>query len=176
MIEIVLVSLSVLVLLLALAQIQQVREFVISSKHYKKGFALHMNIFSQMHNRAVHIWKENLFSGLKDTLEASGALGTPPGDILEIGTGTGANFQFFPEGSSVVALDPNPHMERYLRSNADKFSHIHLKKVVTGFAEDMKEIEDNSVAAVVCTLTLCSVQDMDAVMSEVKRVLRPVSQ
>jgi len=97
------------------------------------------------------------------------------GDILEIGSGTGANLPFFPKGSSVIALDPNPHMEKYLKQNASQFPNITIKKVITGFAEDLTEIEDNSVATVVCTLTLCSVQDVGAVLREVKRVLKPVS-
>ena len=128
-----------------------------------------MNIFSRIHNKAIENHKKELFSKL------SLMLNNIEGDILEIGAGTGANFKFFPPGSSVIALDPNPHMEWYLKSNCAKFPHIYLKQCVTGFAEEIKEVQENSVAAVVCTLTLCSVSDIAKVLQEVKRVLKPVS-
>ena len=161
-------SLSV-ILSAVILSVRRVRDGIISSKAYKKGFALHMNIFSRLHNKAVEKHKKELFATLPFTFN------NVEGDILEIGSGTGANFQFFPKGSSVIALDPNPHMESYLKSNCSKFPHIHLKRCVTGFAEEIKEVQDNSVAAVVCTLTLCSVEDVTRVLQEVKRVLKPVS-
>ncbi|EDO40824.1 predicted protein, partial [Nematostella vectensis] len=133
---------------------------------YKRGFAIHMNIFSRIHTRAIAPKKEELFMSLKNVQE------NIKGDILEIGCGTGANFPFFPEGSSVIALDPNPNMGDYFLRNADEFPNVTIKKVITGVAEDMSELADNSVAAVVCTLTLCSVSDIEATLREVKRVLK----
>lgn len=158
------------VLAIAAAMSENVRNAVISSKPYKKAFAVHMNLFSRIHNRAVRKRKEEMFAHMKLSLESVG-----DGDILEIGAGTGANFEFLPEGSSVIALEPNPHMESYLVENAEKCPNVHLKKIVPGFAENMEGIADESVAAVVCTLTLCSVHDMEAALSEIKRVLKPVS-
>lgn len=160
---------ALLALCLAVTSSRRFRNAVINSGLYKKGFALHMSNFSRLHNKAIQNIKQELFSNMKQTLDAI------KGDILEIGSGTGANFAFFPEGSSVIALDPNRHMEKYLKNNADKFPTITIKKVVTGIAENMVEIQDNSVAVVVCTLTLCSVQDIPKVLQEVKRVLKPVS-
>ena len=160
----------VLVVLVVTAAIsEKVRSAVISTNTYKKAFAVHMNLFSRIHNRAVRNRKEAMFALMKQSLN------DVQGDILEIGAGTGTNFEFLPEGSSVIALDPNPHMEGYLVENARKFPHVHLKKIVPGFAENMDGIADESVAAVVCTLTLCSVHDMQAALTEIKRVLKPVS-
>ena len=160
----------VLVVLVVTAAIsEKVRSAVISSNTYKRAFAVHMNLFSRIHNRAVRNRKEAMFALMKQSLH------DVQGDILEIGAGTGTNFEFLPEGSSVIALDPNPHMEAYLVENAKRFPHVYLKKIVPGFAENMEGIADESVAAVVCTLTLCSVHDMQAVLTEIKRVLKPVS-
>lgn len=163
------IILGVVVLIISLAMMTRFRDSIISSDLYKRGFAVHMNFFSKIHNRAVLNKKKELFSTMKTTME------NIHGDILEIGSGTGANFLFFPKGSNVTALDPNPHMEKYLKSNASQFPNVTIKKVITGFAEDLSEIEDNSMAIVVCTLTLCSVQDVANVLREVKRVLKPVS-
>ncbi|KXJ10863.1 methyltransferase-like protein 7B [Exaiptasia diaphana] len=166
MVEIFIV-IGVVVLIISLAMVTKFRDSVISSDLYKRGFAVHMNLFSKIHNRAVLNKKKELFSTMKTTME------NIQGDILEIGSGTGANFLFFPKGSIVTALDPNPHMEKYLKSNASQFPNVTIKKVITGFAEDLSAIEDNSFAVVVCTLTLCSVQDVATVLREAKRVLKP---
>lgn len=160
----------IVVLLIAAVMSDRLREAVISSKTYKKGFAVHMNIFSRIHNRAVRKRKEEMFEHMKLSMKNGGG-----GDILEIGAGTGANFKFLPEGSSIIALEPNTHMVPYLLENAEKFPHVHLKKIVPGIAENMEGIADESIAAVVCTLTLCSVCDMETALSEIKRVLKPVS-
>ena len=116
--------------------------------------------------------KEELFS---DMSELRGMLKTDHLTILEIGAGSGTNFQFFPSGSSVIALEPNPHFQKYLEKNAKKFPGVEVQKVVTDCAEKMSHVDDNSVSAVVCTVVLCSVRDVDAVLSEIKRVLKPVS-
>lgn len=160
----------IVVFAITAAMSDKVREAVISSKIYKKGFAVHMNLFSRIHNNAVRKHKEDIFEKLKSSVESVGG-----GDILEIGAGTGANFEFFPEGSSIIALEPNPHMVPYLRENAEKFPNVQLKNIVPGFAENMDGIPDASVAAVVCTMTLCSVSDVKATLAEIKRVLKPVS-
>lgn len=158
----------VLVVLFVMAALSaKVRNTVISSRTYKKAFAVHMNLFSRIHNRAVQKRKEEMFNHMKMALKGV------QGDILEIGAGTGANFEFLPEGCSIIALEPNPHMETYLVENAKRFPHVQLKEIVSGYAENMEGIADNSVEAVLCTLTLCSVTDMEAVLSEIKRVLKP---
>jgi ubiquinone/menaquinone biosynthesis C-methylase UbiE len=44
-----------------------------------------------------------------------------------------------------------------------------------GFAEDMKEVEDNSIDIVVSTMVLCSVRSIQKTLNEIQRVLAPVS-
>ena len=116
--------------------------------------------------------KEELFS---DMSELRKSMETDHLSILEIGAGSGTNFRFFPSGSSVIALEPNPHFQKYLKQNASNFPGIEIKQIVTNWAEKMSQVADNSVHAVVSTVVLCSVNDVDAVLSEVLRVLKPVS-
>ena len=106
------------------------------------------------------------------------------GDVLEIGIGAGENFDLYPEGTSLIAVDSNPHVEELLMENLKKAGErVHLKKFVVASAEDMScslgkpGVEDNSVAAVVCTMVLCSLTDEQTMktLAEVKRVLMPVS-
>lgn len=96
--------------------------------------------------------------------------GIASGRILEIGAGTGANFSFLPPRSTILALEPNPAMHQALERRAGEYG-MHLE-LLTNPAETMP-LEDDSVDTVISTLVLCTVDDPDAVLQEVKRVLRP---
>lgn len=50
---------------------------------------------------------------------------------------------------------------------------LFLGTVITG--ENMAKVADNSVDAVVMTLVLCSVENIEKIMKEIMRVLVPVS-
>ena len=96
--------------------------------------------------------------------------------ILEIGPARGNNFEFYPCNCRIIALDYNSYFEKYFRENKSKFPHIICDKFVNGMAEDMKQIEDNSVDVVVATYVLCSVKDRNKTLNEIQRVLKKVSQ
>jgi ubiquinone/menaquinone biosynthesis C-methylase UbiE len=92
------------------------------------------------------------------------------GDVLEIGAGTGANFQYYPKGAQVVAIEPDPYMlERARRRAKDAAADIDLRQVL---AEELP-FPDASFDFVIDTLVLCSVRDPRKVLIEVKRVLKP---
>lgn len=96
--------------------------------------------------------------------------GIEPGRILEVGAGTGANFSFLPPRSTILALEPNPAMHQALQRRAGEYG-MHLE-LLTNPAERLP-LDDDSVDTVISTLVLCTVVDPDAVLEEVKRVLRP---
>ena len=129
---------------------------------------------------------KDVFAPLKRTIFAdlSERLKEVNGDVLEIGIGAGENFLYYPQGTSLIAVDPNPHVEKLPRENLEKIGdRVHLKKFVVASAEDMNYtsgklgVEDNSVAAVVCTFVLCSLTEEQTTktLQEVRRVLLPVS-
>nr|XP_006820340.1 PREDICTED: methyltransferase-like protein 7A-like [Saccoglossus kowalevskii] len=93
--------------------------------------------------------------------------------VLEIGVGTGANFEYYPEGTKLIPVDPMAGFDSYIDSNAKKFSHINVQKLVLAFGENMEEVADDSVDVVVVTWVLCCVENVDGVMTEIKRVLKP---
>jgi ubiquinone/menaquinone biosynthesis C-methylase UbiE len=102
-------------------------------------------------------FKEPLFEGLH-------------GRVLEIGPGTGINCHYYAPDVQLVGVEPNPHMHKHLRRTA-KEAGVALR-VVKGQAESLK-VEDASMDAVVSTLVLCSVQDVERSLAEVLRVLKP---
>ncbi|CAG2162371.1 unnamed protein product [Oppiella nova] len=92
--------------------------------------------------------------------------------ILEIGPARGNNFEFYPSNCRIIALDYNSYFEKYFRQNKSKFPNILCEDFVNGMAEDMRQIEDNSVDVVVATYVLCSVKDRNKTLREIRRVLK----
>ncbi|XP_022706762.1 uncharacterized protein LOC111270679 [Varroa jacobsoni] len=89
--------------------------------------------------------------------------------ILEIGMGSGFNLDCYPKSSRVVGIEPNPYLIDTLLEKQK--SHPELVRVIRGYAEDLADIQDESIDAVVSTLVLCSVRDVDKAVQEAKRVL-----
>lgn len=91
------------------------------------------------------------------------------GAVLEVGAGTGRNLPLYPSGvSRLVLSEPDRHMRaRLLPAASDRHA-----EVVDASAERLP-FADQTFDAVVATLVLCSVQDLDAALAEVRRVLRP---
>lgn len=93
--------------------------------------------------------------------------------ILEIGVGTGVNFSYYPQGCHVICVDHNPHYSDRLNESLSNNSHVTLERELTTSAEDMHDVPDGIVDCVVSTYTLCAADNTDAVLQEVKRVLKP---
>jgi ubiquinone/menaquinone biosynthesis C-methylase UbiE len=116
-----------------------------------------MHRVEKRYNQLTDKRKRSLFSNLT-------------GRVLEIGPGTGANLNYYPDNISLTALEPNPHMQSYLKEKAQALGRS--IEVITGQAEAIP-LKDESVNTVVSTLVLCSVTDLQRTLSEIKRVLKP---
>ena len=92
------------------------------------------------------------------------------GRVLELGAGTGLNFQLYSAGVEVVALEPEPNMIRRARDRVGEGSA--RIRLVRGAAESLP-FEDGSFDAAVASLVLCSVARPNIAISELRRVLRP---
>ncbi|KAJ1160196.1 hypothetical protein NDU88_000698 [Pleurodeles waltl] len=133
-----------------------------------KAFPYLLAKFSTLYNRKMRSYKTTLFSNMLDFAGPGEKL-----NLLEIGSGTGANFQFFPPGCQVTCTDPNPDFKRFLNKSVAENGHIQFTRFLVASAEDMSEVASGSVDAVVCTLVLCSVRNVEEVLKEVVRILRP---
>ncbi len=94
------------------------------------------------------------------------------GDVFEIGCGGGINQEFYraDQITSYAGIDPGAKLLDYARSAAEKKGW--KADIRCGFGEDIPFGED-SFDTVVCTFTLCSVQDQAEVLKEMRRILRP---
>ena len=146
---------------------------IINVIRIKRNVALFFKYFAERYNKRMHARKKILFEGLN---ELKAKRGDDRVVILEVGSGAGANFEFFPSGSDVICLDPNRHFKGMLFNNVSKFSGIRVLKFHQGAAENMREfVETESVDAAVCTLVFGSVKDVSRALQEILRVLKPVS-
>lgn len=91
------------------------------------------------------------------------------GEVLEIGSGTGINFPLY-ENCHVTALEPNLHM--IVKSESRKAQANVPITIVEGIGEVLP-FNNEQFDTVVITLVLCSVQNPEQTLSEVKRVLKP---
>ncbi len=92
------------------------------------------------------------------------------GDTLEIGGGTGANLAYYPSEASVTFIEPDAHMVRRLRRRAALQSR---DVAIVRQAGERLPFADASFDSVVTTLALCMVNDVDAVVGEARRALKP---
>ena len=89
------------------------------------------------------------------------------GRILEVGCGTGVNFEWYRDPSMVTAIDPDKDMLKVARSVCP----AGLRVEPWGL-EDIP-LEGYSFDHIVCTLVLCSVRDPGEAFETMKRLLKP---
>ena len=103
-----------------------------------------------------------------------GILPSPPGDVLDIGSGRGiAAFAFAREGWRVTALEPDPSAlvgAGAIRSLADD-GQVEIEVVET-WGEDLP-FDDNSFDVVHCRQVLHHARDLGDLCRQAARVLRP---
>jgi SAM-dependent methyltransferase len=92
------------------------------------------------------------------------------GEVLEVGAGTGLNLPRYRRARRVVALEPDPRFRSRLATRAAR-ARVPVE-VVAGTAEDLP-FPDGRFDTVVCSLSLCSVGDLERTAREIARVLRP---
>lgn len=94
------------------------------------------------------------------------------GRVLEIGIGTGLNLAFYDRAkvTELVAVDPAQQMHRLARRRSERAG---LPVQLMALSAERLPLESASFDCVVCTYTLCSVQDPVGALAEMRRVLRP---
>lgn len=91
------------------------------------------------------------------------------GRVLEIGVGSGLNLPLYPPDAKLVGLDPSTKLLSMARTVAANQSRS--IELIEGSAESIP-LPDHSVDTVVTTWTMCSIPNLPAALSEVRRVLK----
>jgi ubiquinone/menaquinone biosynthesis C-methylase UbiE len=92
------------------------------------------------------------------------------GEVLEVGSGTGASLPYYERAARVVALEPDGSMAGRLPGRIAE-AHVPVE-VVSAKAESLP-FPDETFDAAVSAFVLCSVEDPATVLAEVRRVLKP---
>ncbi|MCA9491838.1 MAG: class I SAM-dependent methyltransferase [Myxococcales bacterium] len=95
-------------------------------------------------------------------------LAATSGRVLELGAGTGANLQHYPDDVELVLTEPDDGMRSLLEPRAERRPRTEVHDA----RGESLPFPDASFDVVVATLVLCSVRDPEAVASEIRRVLR----
>jgi rhodanese-related sulfurtransferase/ubiquinone/menaquinone biosynthesis C-methylase UbiE len=121
-------------------------------------FARVFPLFAKLMEREVGELRTELLAGLA-------------GRVVEIGAGSGLNFDHYPTSvDEVVAVEPEP----YLRAKAtEAAAKAPVRVTMVDAVADALPFEDASFDAGVACLVLCSVADQAPALAELRRVLRP---
>lgn len=94
------------------------------------------------------------------------------GDVLEIGVGTGLNFDLYDPArvKSLVALEPDPHMLRRARPRAER---LPFPVALEAVGAERLPFADATFDTVVATWVLCTIPEPGVALREMRRVLRP---
>lgn len=124
---------------------------------YQRLFAHGLALGDSAQHRIYGARKRTLFADLTGT-------------VVELGPGTGINLPYLPRDITWIGIEPNPHMHRFIRETAaEQGLDIDLR---TASAADTG-LPDDCADAVLSTLVLCSVPDLDTALAETQRILKP---
>jgi len=128
--------------------------------------SIRSRIFAATYDRQMKKVERDLLGRLRTSV-LSGATG----DVLEIGGGTGANIEAYPDTiTSLTITEPEAPMLRRLQQKVTT-SHRDVT-ALRAPAEDLP-FEDGTFDTVVSTLVLCGVDDQQRALRQISRVLRP---
>ncbi|MHB8595837.1 MAG: class I SAM-dependent methyltransferase [Ktedonobacteraceae bacterium] len=129
---------------------------------------IHHPRFASWYERCASTRSERRFMGplRKEIIDQSSGL------VLEIGAGTGLNFQFYQPArvERVEAVAPDATMLRYAR---ERLSSAHVPIELTRAPAEVLPFANETLDSAVTTLVFCSVADPLRGLHEVKRVLKP---
>jgi SAM-dependent methyltransferase len=93
-----------------------------------------------------------------------------PPNVVEVGSGVGANLRYLPAGARLIAIEPNPYMHARLRRAARRRGvELEIRSVVG----ERIDLPDASTEVAISSLVLCTVSDPAAVLAEIRRILLP---
>ncbi len=121
---------------------------------YDKFAGSYDKLFAPFEKRFLAKWRKETLSFLPETAQ-----------ILEIGAGTGANFEFYPNCQNAVASEISFKMLECARSKTDEIALVRANAETLPFAA-------NSFDAAFATLVFCSLPNPENAFTELQRVVK----
>jgi ubiquinone/menaquinone biosynthesis C-methylase UbiE len=122
--------------------------------------------FAALYDRAFTATED---AGLREMRRQ--VLSEAQGRTIDIGAGTGANLELYPEAiTDLVLTEPDPHMYKQLQV---KVGESGVEAEATDAPAENLPFPDASFDTAVFTLVLCTVPNPQTALAEVARVLKP---
>ena len=122
---------------------------------YDKFAESYDKAFAPFERRFLARWREETLSLLPENLR-----------LLEIGAGTGANFQFYPRCKHAVAGEISIEMLKHAEGKTDFIQLVQSDAQALPFAENVFD-------AAFATLVFCSIPNPEIAFEELRRVVKP---
>ena len=129
-------------------------------KFYKK-------LFARFYDAFMHDFEKRLFK------KRAALLSNLQGNILGVGEGTGVNYQFYPENTTVHSVEPSKPMLDKAREKAEGKDYITFYNFGINDHELDAHFEAKSMDVIVCTLVLCTIPDPVLALNNFKKWLKP---
>lgn len=127
---------------------------------YQKIFASKYDSFMTKLESTFHPIRKALISDLEGT-------------ILEVGSGTGTNFEHYNAKAKVIALEPSSFMLDKSKAKLPKKAQITTCNMGIADKRLNSIIKNNSLDYVICTLVLCTIPDQNLALDKFKQWLKP---
>jgi len=131
---------------------------------YNKLFArIYDPFMASAERRKLGAWRQRLLGNLE-------------GRILEVGAGTGVNFQYYPREAEVLAIDPSEEMLAFAkRKRASDAARADIRLMAAGIGDTRLDavMQPHSLDAVVATLVLCTVPEPEEAFVRFRKWLKP---
>ncbi len=127
--------------------------------------------FSQLYDEVMYL-PDTIFLKIRRKRLLKGLAGK----ILEVGVGTGTNFQHYSNNSEVVGIEPSPYMFAKAENRKNRLpfpNRFTLHNIGCGDSEMKDLIQPESLDAVVCTLVLCTIPEPEKALSSFMKWLKP---
>ncbi|KAI1287436.1 Methyltransferase-like protein 7B [Halotydeus destructor] len=145
-------------------------------KYSEMWYSLVFTCVYKVGEKPIRELKERLFASLS-SVESVDEECRKEGIVraLEVGPGFGGNFKFYPPNTRLTTVEIKEYLEKNVEQIREKYPNITFNQCIIGTAEDMKDVPDNSIDVIIGTLIFCCIDNYQAAMKEMYRVLAKVS-
>ncbi|KAI1287229.1 Methyltransferase-like protein 7A [Halotydeus destructor] len=143
-----------------------------NKKYSEVWYSLVFTCTYKMGEKPIRELKERLFASLS-TVESTDEECRKEGIVraLEVGPGFGGNFKFYPPNTRLTTLEIKEYLEKNVEQTREQYPNITFNQCIIGKAEDMKDVPDSSIDVIVATFVFCCIDNYQAAMREMYRVL-----
>lgn len=127
---------------------------------------IYPTLFAKFYDGVIHSFEEKISPDREIFLKDL------KGKIIDVGSGTGANFKYFNAEAEVLAVEPALEM---LNKSKEKIQGKNIKLIHLGINDEafVNQIEPKSIDAIVCTLVLCTIPNPELAILNFKKWLKP---